>query len=110
MLSSLLNVPKTREDWDSWSLSHRDSHMRISQAVKVQKNISLIDYQLDPISPNDVRGFLDRNSQAHKDMNTALGTQGSDLQDVDFNKPEELNSWMDLHYLEHYDAEQDLKI
>lgn len=34
MLINLLNVPKTKNELDIWSFSHKDSHVRIIQAIR----------------------------------------------------------------------------
>lgn len=110
MLVVLKNIPKTKEEWDRFSFHHRDSHNKIRKAIQTQKGINLTDFVLEPISSDNIQGFLDNNSQMHKDMNVALGTQGSDLQDVDLKNKEELEAWFDIHYTEHFDAESELKI
>lgn len=110
MLASLLNVPKSQQDWDYWSYNHRTSYQQICQAISNQKSVLLTDYQVDPIASNDVPGFLERNSQLHIDMNTVLGLITTDLEDADFSKKEELESWIFLHYQEHFNAEQSLGI
>jgi hypothetical protein len=109
-LVNLLNVPKTDQDWAVWGFSHKDSHAKIRQAIQKQKALNLTEYVLDPINPQDVQIFLDNNAQTHKDMNAALGTQGSDLQDADLSTEEGLESWIEIHYQEHYDAETALEI
>lgn len=110
MLANLLNVPTSDAEWQIWSFSHRDSHVRIRQAIQTQKGVVLPDYQLDPIFPQDMQGWLQRNSQTHNDMDGALGAQGTDLLDVDFNDEKQVQAWMFSHYQEHFTAEQALGI
>ena len=43
-------------------------------------------------------------------MNSAMGLQSTDLQDVDLSQERELLSWIKLHYQEHYYAEAKLGI
>ena len=43
-------------------------------------------------------------------MNGVLKSQSSDLLDVDLTKPGELDSWINLNYQEHENAEQLLGI
>ena len=110
MLAALLQAPKTPEDWIIWSNHHRDSHTRIRQAIQTQKNVSLIDYQIDPISQTDIQGFLQRNSQLHGDMLGVLGLQAEDILDVDFKNQSQAEAWAFLHYQDHYNAENALRI
>jgi len=110
MLAALLNVPRDEREWTIWSLHNRLDHADIRQAILAQKKIALADYNLDPIFPNDVQGWLNRHQQAHVDFTGALGQQGSDLLDVDFNDPKQVESWMWLHYSQHRDGRAALGI
>lgn len=110
MLAAILNMPKTQEDWNRWSFDHRVSHDAIRAGITAQFNIDLTDYQLDPIAPNDVVGFLERNSQMHIDMNTVLNLITTDLEDANFNDKNQLQAWLWLHYQEHFNAENKLGI
>ncbi len=110
MLQSLLNVPTTEEDWLRWGFSHSEHHQRIRQAIQVQGNINLNDYQIYPINFDFSEAFLERNQQLHNDMNTSIGTQGSDLKEVDLGDKGQLESWISSHYQEHFNVAQRLGI
>jgi hypothetical protein len=110
MLQALENIPKTPDDWSRFSWDHRDSHNRIRAAIKMQYSVSLDDYQIDPVNPDDFQIFLENNSQLHGDMNGVLRLQSSDLEDVNMQDPAQAVAWFRLHYLEHYYAETALKI
>lgn len=105
-----MNPPKTGSDWDRWSFDHIDSHDRIRAAIRSQKKIDLNSYIAYPINPNYMVGFLQANAQLHIDMNGVLGLQSNDLLDVDFNQPNQLDAWVQEHWLEHQDAERALGI
>ncbi len=109
MLASLINVPKSKIDWDRWSLSHRTSHDKIRQAIQA-RGVQLQDYQLDPINFQYPEVFLNNNQQTHNEMNAALGSQASDLLEVDLKDDKQLQAWVYLHYLEHQSAELALGI
>lgn len=110
MLAALLNVPRTNEEWAIWSWSHRASHDAIRQAIQSQLNINLVDYQVDPMDPHDIAGFLQRNSQLHLDATAAVGLQSHDLQDVNLSNESQKISWIFVHAQEHYDIESALGI
>ena len=110
MLVALLNVPRTPEEWAIWSFAHQQSHLAIAQAIAASGGATLASYQLDPIPPDDERGWLERNQESHNDMNEAIGTQSSDLLDTDLSDDRQLQSWVYLHFLEHQTAEQRLGI
>jgi hypothetical protein len=108
----LWNVPRTPEEWATWSLNHRLSHQEIIQAVLTQKSISLFDYTpvLDPINFQQVQSFLEANSELHIDMTRAVGIASHDIQDVDLKNESQLLSFINVHALEHRDVEQILGI
>jgi hypothetical protein len=110
MIAVLLESPRTPEQWLRWSYHHRDSHTRIRQAIQKQKNVNLVEYQLDPIFDQDLQGFLQRNSQSHGDMLSILGIQSEDLLDVDFKDERQAQAWIQLHYYDHFNAETALGI
>ena len=110
MLPAIANTPRSPSQWQLWAFDHRDSHQRIIAAIQSQKGVALTPWQIEPINPNDVVSFLNNNSTLHDDMNRALGQPGSDLQDVDFKDDRQLEAWIKLHYVEHYNAETVLGI
>lgn len=110
MLALLLETPQTPEEWQRWSFHHRDSHNRIREAVQAKHGVKLADYPIDPITEDDIAGFLQRNSQMHIDFDGVLNLQSNDLLDVDFTDPEQRSAWVFAHYQEHYDAELKLGI
>jgi hypothetical protein len=111
-LSNLLNVPKTKEDWDVFSLSHRIHHADISRAVLINTSgaTQLFEYQLDPIPREALEEWIARNQQAHNDMNAALNLESQDLEDADFKDPQKLRDWIYNHWQEHSAAAQALGI
>jgi hypothetical protein len=98
-------MPQTAQEWALWSWAHRDSHNRIRQAIKLDSGIDLVDYQIDPISPDDFSHFLQNNAQLHDDMNSVLQLNGVNLEDANLKEPAQLRSWINIHFKEHYDAE-----
>jgi hypothetical protein len=110
VLPLLLNTPRSVEDWARWSLHHRISHDVIRGALNSQQKLSLPTYLLDPINLGQPRNFLQWNQSAHIDMNAALKTPGSDLEDVNFNDERQMQAWVWLHYLEHSVIEQRLGV
>lgn len=110
MLAGLLNIPHNTEEWAKWSWDHRLSHDAIRAAIKKQYGFDLTDYLIDPISPNEVHQFTQNNSELHDDMNATLKLSGSNLEDADLKKQNVLAAWINLHYLEHYYAEQKLGV
>src|ERR1700744_6719308 len=95
-LPDLLNVPRTKADWDRWGFAHRDHHNLIRQAIYEKSNgqDNLFEYQLDPIPSSEISDWLSRNQQSHDDCNGILGIQGTDLEGVDFRDEKQLTYWV----------------
>lgn len=110
MISVLLNVPTTANDWERWSLHHDRDHAEIIQAIAAQGGPSLNQYQLNPIPPQEIEAWLERNFQAHNDMNTALGLVSSDLEEVSFDDEGQKVAWIHIHWQEHTNARNALGI
>lgn len=110
MLAALSNVPKTEEQWRQFSYDHRNSHDKIRAAILKKYGVNLTDYLVDPINQDNIKQFLQNNAALHTDMNSILQAQSSDLLDVDVSNPQQLDSWINLNYQEHQNAEQLLGI
>ena len=110
MLPLLFNVPVSEQDWNTWSLSHQASHVKIVQAIKSQKGTLLPAYVLDPINFGAFADFLNNNQQAHNEMLGALNIAGSDLQEVDVQNKNQLRAWIFLHATEHRNVEKALNV
>lgn len=109
MQATLFEVPANDNDWQRWSWSHRDSHLRIIQAIAAKGGPALTEYVLD-VTQQDFEGFLERNATAHTDMNGAIGAQGAELDELDPKDQNQLVAWIYLHALEHRTAESRLGI
>ena len=110
MLSGLLNIPHTNDQWSWFSWNHRLSHDRIRQGIKDKLGLNLTDFIVDPMDPHAMDQFLQNNSQLHTDMNAALGLPGINLQDIDLSKDNQKSAWIQYHFLEHYYAEAKLQV
>lgn len=109
-LASLQEVPKTQQDWDNWSFSHRTQHDKILIAIQSQLGKNLTSYIIDPVDVEKPSVFLMNNKNLHDDMNMALGGIGSDLSSVDFSNEQQKQNWIAEHYIEHLSISQVLKI
>lgn len=91
--------------WNNWN-----HHVQIIQAIRSQKNVTLFEYVIDPIPINDPSGWLLRHQQTHTDANAVLNLQGADLQTLDFSKRNQVEAWIQQHWLEHVAMAAALKI
>lgn len=105
MLPAIRNVPRNEDEWNLWAWDHKASHDRIRQKIQQQLGPNLPDYQIEPISQQGMDVFLDNNAALHSEMNSALGLVSEDLTDVDIGDKNQLEAWVGIHYLEHFNAE-----
>lgn len=110
MLANLLNSPNSDAEWAIWGFAHKDSHDLIRQAIQKKYGVNLDQYVLFPIDRDEIGTFLNNNQQAHDDFNGVLGTRGSDLLEVNLNDAAQKQSWIYLHYQEHYTASNALGV
>jgi hypothetical protein len=111
-LANLLNLPVTPELINAFSFANQDSHQKIAAAIlkKFDKTVPL--YPLDPIPPTQ-EGLLDwglNHQAAHSAQNDILNIQGQDISEVNFENEEQLASWIQEHFVEHYLAETQLGV
>lgn len=111
-LANLLNIPNISDQngFNEFSFSNQDSHVKIANAIFTQHSASLAVYTLDPIPFHDVGAWLRNHQQMHNDMNSVTGVVGNDLSAVDWNDPEQSAYWAQLHWSEHQQNEQILRI
>ena len=109
-LPDIYSPPDGEEGWKEYWFQHWIDHQQIVQAIKAKTGISLTMYIIDPWLADDKDGILERHQQYHTDMNGVLGIAGSDLTQVDANKPNELKAWLYLQYQEHLQAHTILNI
>ena len=110
MLAGTLNVPETPEDWSRWSYNNWDCVNQIRAAIQTQFNVTLPDYQIEPIDFDELDTWLSANQQAHIDFTGALGQQSSDLEHTDLRDPNQRQAFIYLNYQELNAACQKLKI
>lgn len=102
-LANLLNVPSDPAGWSYFSFSNQDQHRQIAAGL-LAKGTRVQDYQLDPIPLQDMGAWARTHQQSHNEFTQILGITGADLSSVDFTKPEQVASWIRLHWSEHQQA------
>lgn len=106
MLATLAETPKSPEEVSQFSFANADEHRKINDAVRRVYGTYLQEFILDPIPLLDAGVFARQHQEAHNQMNLALGLSGSDLSRVDFKDEDDLSTWTETHFSEHYNAAQ----
>ena len=109
-LPNIVEPPSDERGFDSWAYAHAVDHLEIITAITKSQNVTLPQYQIWPIDPNDIENFLQQHTQAHNDMNLQMGTPGNDLNNVDFKNNDQAKQWFYLNSEEHRNVRQKLAI
>ena len=110
MLAVLLEVPQTPEAWNRFAFHNQDQISLIQQAILAKYKVALPEYILFPINLDSPDIWLFNNQQAHSNINTVLGLNSNNLQDLNFENNDQVTSWINQNYLELYDASQMLGV
>lgn len=78
--------------------------------AKVGATVNLEQYELYPVDFNKSQDWLTNVEQSMDDINSVLGLQSVDLEDVDLKDQKQLESWVNLLYQELYTASSALGI
>lgn len=109
-IAALYNVPGTESEFLSWSFVNAAHHRDINRVIYQLVGLVLTEYQLDPFDPNNPGVWLYQHQLMHENQNAALGIAGYDLLDVDWQDPAERAGWIQLHFNEHLQAANILRI
>ena len=102
----MLNNPfGEKKDADAWFFFHANDHRDILVALQKKFPTSTFtDYQIYPFNPHAMQEWLIRHQSMHNAFNGFLNYDGSDLNRVDFNDPQQQEEWVSQNYTEHYSA------
>mgnify|MGYP001594669191 CR=1 FL=1 len=109
-VAALFNVPGNPAELAQWSAAHMSHHRDINRRIYELAGVSLPEFVLDPINPDDTGVWEDQHQQMHQEMDAALGINGFDLSNVNFENEAFLAGWIQLHFNEHYQAANILEI
>lgn len=110
-LNGILSIPeKSMRGLEEWLFWHANDHVEILRGIQATTSVKLPEYVLDPANSQDLEGWALQHQQAHNDMNSQLGLQGSDLTAVDFKQEIELKAWLFINFMEHVAARQTIGI
>lgn len=97
-LAGVLHPPPGKSGFNEWLFHHWQDHLAIVQKIADQYNIILPTYNIDPLIAQDLKGWGLRHQNFHNDMNGVLGTDGSDLETINWSSHEERESWFFLNF------------
>jgi hypothetical protein len=109
-LASLYNVPLSDEERAQWAFAHMAHHRDINRVIYQLVKVSLPEYALDPINPDDPGDWEYQHQIMHDNQNSLLGIKGNDLSQVDWKNQNLLAGWIWLQGNEHYQAAAILEI
>lgn len=113
-LASLYNIPQTRDQLAVWSFSNAAAHLDIIRVLQQKTpGAQFTAYVLDPMDPEDpasMEQWLTQHQVMHTEMDAALGIQGFDLSEVNWQDQGQLAGWIQSHASEHLQAGQILNL
>ena len=95
---SLTNISEGFGAFESWLRAHQSSHSDAARATSTFLPI------LDPFDLQNEEArevWLADHARAHDEVNAYLNIAGSDLTELDWSNPREVQAWVDLNFLEH---------
>ncbi len=85
----------TAADWASFSFPHAAQHRDYIRVIFQQFGVSLPEYPLDPLDPQNIGLWPYHHAVMHDQINAILGIPGYNLQEIDFSDREALQAWSD---------------
>jgi len=99
-LAQIIYPRPTPNGFQEWSWDHYQHHLAIIGQAKTA-GFSLNQYNIWPVTQENLKDFLDLHQQMHTEMNAIANVQGSNLQDLDFKDKKKTDGWYFLNYVEH---------
>jgi hypothetical protein len=103
-VADLYNVPASDEDRAFWAFAHMAHHRDINRVIYQLVKVSLPEYVLDHIDPNDTGQWEDQHQIMHDSQNALLGIKGNDLTGINWQDRNLLAGWIFLNSSEHLQA------
>lgn len=101
-IGSIRDVPKSAQEWATWSFAHMAHHRDINAALVTAQGMNFDLYDLDPIPLENPGAWIDQHQQQHSVQDAIFGIQLFDLSGFDPKDPEALQSWILQNYSLHY--------
>lgn len=109
-IASLYNVPSTDNERAQWAFAHMAHHRDINRVIYQLVKVTLPEYILDQVDPNDVGRWEYQHQIMHDNQNALLTIQGQDLTGIEWNDQRLLSAWIQLNAIEHVQAADILRI
>lgn len=103
-VAGIYNVPSTRQDLDTWAFQHAAHHRDINRVIFELLGITVPEYVLDPVNPDDNNVWRYQHQVMHSFMDAILGISGYNLLTLSWNDEKLLGGWIYLNASEHYQA------
>ena len=110
-IATLLELPETQEQWESWAFANMAHHRDIIRTVLERTGTHLTESILDPFDyQGDPTSWLAKHQLMHQHMDAVLGIAGYNLIDIDWGEPEAMQGWIAAHANEHVQAGEILNL
>ena len=109
-LPYIITSPPGEGGFDNFVFMNYNDHLEIIQKLFQLNIANLPTYDIITVNQDDFQSWLERHQQYHNDANGVLRLGGTDLTTVDFNDDGQRKAWFWLHFLEHQQMHEALKI
>lgn len=106
-LAEIQNVPSTEAEIAAWSFANSANHVDVIRRIyETQNGKQLTSYFIDNFDPKTLgsTGWLYLHAIMHQQMDAALNIQPADLSTLDWQDPDSVANWFNLHTNEHQQA------
>ncbi len=103
-VAGIYNVPSTRQELDTWAFQHAAHHRDINRVIFELLGITVPEYVLDPVNPDDSKLWTYQHQSMHTFMDAILGINGYNLLALDWKNEALLSGWIYFNANEHYQA------
>jgi hypothetical protein len=103
-LEAVWLLPTNEEATNTFAFSNMDEHTKAADAVFKKYGVNLQLYSLDPMPllADQRQDWAYRHQAMHNDLDAVLGlAAGPDLSSIDWNDPEQVVVWQQLHAPRH---------
>lgn len=93
--------PATKANWARFAFAHMAQHRDYIRVAFQMFGVELQEYILDPFDPQNLGLWPWHHQLMHDQLNAVIGVSGYNLQEINFDDPDNLHAWIDLHSDEH---------
>lgn len=101
-VANLVTVPTTSQELAVWAFANQAHHRDINSYIRRTRGILLPEYVLDPVDTRLDSVWSAVHQAQHNSNDAILGVEPFDISEPDWQNPDQMTSWIWLHWRLHY--------